>query len=73
MDMCTNLPKDKTVVILDWRIAQAVRTRTLQKHQIPWILMDRSPPADRKYDQAKLQWSSIGKRHGNQCEACQKG
>ena len=52
--LCANLPKDKTVVILDWRIAKQL-TKTLQKHKIPWILMDRSPPADSNI-LAKLQW-----------------
>ena len=52
--LCANLPKDKTVVILDWRIAKQL-TNTLQKHKIPWILMDRSPPADSNI-LAKLQW-----------------
>ncbi|MCH2649229.1 MAG: glycosyltransferase [Candidatus Poseidoniaceae archaeon] len=52
--LCANLPKDKTVVILDWRIAKQL-TMTLQKHNIPWILMDRSPPADSNI-LAKLQW-----------------
>ena len=52
--LCQNLPKDNTVVILDWRIAKQL-TKTLQKHKIPWILMDRSPPADSNI-LAKLQW-----------------
>jgi glycosyltransferase involved in cell wall biosynthesis len=52
--LCANIPKDKTVVILDWRIAKHL-TRTLEKHKIPWILMDRSPPADSNI-LAKLQW-----------------
>ena len=43
--LCANLPKDNTVVILDWRIAKQL-TKTFEKHKIPWILMDRSPPAD---------------------------
>ena len=52
--LCENLPKENTVVILDWRIAKQL-TKTLQKHKIPWILMDRSPPADSNI-LAKLQW-----------------
>jgi len=49
-----NLPSNNTVVILDWRIAGRL-IKTLQKHNIPWVLMDRSPPADSNI-LAKLQW-----------------
>ena len=52
--LSANIPKDKTIVILDWRVATHL-TGTLQKHKIPWILMDRSPPADSNI-LAKLQW-----------------
>ena len=51
--LCKNL-QENTVVILDWRIAGQL-TKTLQKHKIPWVLMDRSPPADSNL-LAKLQW-----------------
>ena len=51
--LCENL-QENTVVILDWRIAGQL-TKTLQKHKIPWVLMDRSPPADSNL-LAKLQW-----------------
>ena len=37
-------PKD-TVAIVDWQIA-AKLAKLLQMNSIPWILMDRSPPAD---------------------------
>ena len=43
-----------TIAIVDWRIAN-VLYRTLQQNSIPWILMDRSPPADRGV-LARLQW-----------------
>ena len=49
-----NIPQENTVVILDWRIAKQL-VGTLQKHKIPWVLMDRSPPADSNF-LAKLQW-----------------
>ena len=49
-----NPPKDKTIAILDWRVATQL-TKTLQEHKISWILMDRSPPADSNI-LAKLQW-----------------
>ena len=52
--LCENLQEENTVVILDWRIAGQL-TKTLQKHKIPWLLMDRSPPANRGF-LAKLQW-----------------
>jgi glycosyltransferase involved in cell wall biosynthesis len=67
--LCANLPKDKTVVILDWRIAKHL-TRTLEKHKIPWILMDRSPPADSNI-LAKLQWR-YWKNAWKSVHACQK-
>ena len=67
--LCANLPKDNTVVILDWRIAKQL-TKTLQKHKIPWILMDRSPPADSNI-LAKLQWR-YWKNAWKSVHACQK-
>jgi len=42
------------VAIVDWRLASAVGPE-LSKRKIPWILMDRSPPAYRGI-LAKLQW-----------------
>ncbi len=47
-------PEKKTVAIVDWRIASALSS-TLQAKSIPWILLDRSPPADRGI-LARLQW-----------------
>ena len=46
--------KEKTIAIVDWRVASTI-TKTLKLKSIPWILMDRSPPADRGL-LAKLQW-----------------
>ena len=46
-------PKD-TVAIVDWQIA-AKLAKLLQMNSIPWILMDRSPPADSGI-LALLQW-----------------
>ena len=49
-----NPPGADTVAILDWRIAHKLAPQ-LDKFSIPWILMDRSPPADRNL-LSKLQW-----------------
>ena len=46
-------PKD-TVAIVDWQIA-AKLAKSLQMDSIPWVLMDRSPPADSGI-LALLQW-----------------
>lgn len=52
----SKLPADNenTIAIVDWRIATVLR-RALNGKSIPWILMDRSPPADRGI-LARLQW-----------------
>ena len=49
-----NPPKPDTIVILDWRIANKL-AQQLDKFSIPWILMDRSPPADGNM-LSRLQW-----------------
>ena len=46
--------KENTIAIVDWRVATKI-TKTLKSKSIPWILMDRSPPADRGL-LAKFQW-----------------
>lgn len=54
-DWLTNATIDhSTVAIVDWRIANMLHSTLLQK-SIPWVLMDRSPPAD-KGILARLQW-----------------
>ena len=40
-----NPPIPNTIAILDWRIANKLAPQ-LDQFSIPWILMDRSPPAD---------------------------
>jgi len=47
-------PDKEAVAIVDWRIASSL-SAILKQKSIPWILMDRSPPADRGI-LAKLQW-----------------
>ena len=47
-------PNIETVALVDWRIASSL-SPILKKKSVPWILMDRSPPADRGI-LAKLQW-----------------
>ena len=42
--------------IVDWKIAQSIIPR-LEQQNTPWVLMDRSPPADSNIF-AKLQWPS---------------
>jgi glycosyltransferase involved in cell wall biosynthesis len=37
--------EDDTVAIVDWRILNHIH-RALERKNIPWIMMDRSPPAD---------------------------
>tara|TARA_S200000501_G_C20870470_1_gene764021 strand:+ start:7602 stop:8702 length:1101 start_codon:yes stop_codon:yes gene_type:complete len=49
-----NLPDKDTIVILDWRIAYKL-IPLIDKSNIPWILMDRSPPADGNL-LSRLQW-----------------
>ena len=44
----------ETIAIVDWRVASSL-SKLLKIKSIPWILMDRSPPADRGI-LAKLQW-----------------
>ena len=46
--------KEKTMAIVDWRVASSIK-KTLKLKSIPWILMDRSPPADSGL-LAKFQW-----------------
>ena len=46
--------RNQTVAIVDWSIASSL-SHLLKKKAIPWILMDRSPPADRGV-LAKFQW-----------------
>lgn len=46
--------KGDAIALVDWRIANSL-VPTLQKRKIPWILIDRSPPADRGILSA-LQW-----------------
>ena len=45
-----------TIAILDWRLAPHLIS-TLEKKHIRWVLMDRSPPADRGLF-GRLQWRS---------------
>ena len=47
-------PTEKTVAVVDWQVA-AKLANPLQMKSIPWILMDRSPPADSGL-LAYLQW-----------------
>jgi len=47
-------PSENTVALLDWRVANKL-SPTLDKKKIPWILIDRGPPADGNL-LAKLQW-----------------
>ena len=49
-----NPPPESSVAILDWRVASSL-TKTLNSLSTPWILIDRSPPADDNI-LAKLQW-----------------
>lgn len=49
-----NPPSSDTIAILDWRIANKLAPQ-LDKFSIPWILMDRSPPADGNI-LSRLQW-----------------
>ena len=42
------------VAIVDWRLIKYLHA-TLSNKSIPWILLDRSPPADKGL-LAKLQW-----------------
>ena len=42
------------VAIVDWRLIAKISS-VLKQYGIPWILLDRSPPADRGF-LAKLQW-----------------
>ena len=49
-----NPPPESSVAILDWRVASSL-TKTLDSLSTPWILIDRSPPADDNI-LAKLQW-----------------
>ena len=49
-----NPPPESSVAILDWRVASSL-TKTLNSQSTPWILIDRSPPADDNI-LAKLQW-----------------
>ena len=49
-----NPPDKDTIVILDWRIAYKL-SRLLDASNVPWILMDRSPPADGNF-LSRLQW-----------------
>lgn len=44
------------VAVVEWRVATWVAPE-LERRGIPWLLMDRSPPADRGLF-ARLQWSS---------------
>lgn len=46
--------EDKTIAIVDWRVASTL-SKTLKIKSIPWVLMDRSPPADRGL-LARFQW-----------------
>ena len=47
-------PTEKTMAVVDWQVA-AKLANPLQMKSIPWILMDRSPPADSGL-LAYLQW-----------------
>ena len=49
-----NPPSIDTIAILDWRVAGKLAPQ-LDKINIPWVLMDRSPPADNNL-LSKLQW-----------------
>ncbi len=49
-----NPPSLDSIAILDWRIANKLAP-IFDKFSIPWILMDRSPPADRNF-LSLLQW-----------------
>ena len=46
--------KENTIAIVDWTVASTIK-KTLKMKANPWILMDRSPPADSGL-LAKLQW-----------------
>jgi len=47
-------PPENTVALLDWRVAKKL-SPTIEKKKIPWILIDRGPPADGNL-LSKLQW-----------------
>lgn len=49
-----NPPDNDTIVILDWRVAYKL-SPLLDASKVPWILMDRSPPADGNV-LSRLQW-----------------
>ena len=46
--------EEETIAIVDWRVASTL-SKTLKVKGIPWVLMDRSPPADRGL-LARFQW-----------------
>jgi len=47
-------PSQGTVAVVEWRVARWVVT-VLEQQRIPWLLMDRSPPADTGW-LGRLQW-----------------
>ena len=64
-----NPPTPDTIAILDWRIANKLAPQ-LDQFSIPWILMDRSPPADGNMLSIlqwyfwKRSWNLVKKRTG---------
>lgn len=46
--------KEGTVVVVDWRMASALAP-ALNRHGVPWAVLDRSPPAHHGW-LSKLQW-----------------
>ncbi len=52
--LITSGDSEGTIAILDWRVA-AKLIPILDVKKVPWILMDRSPPADGNF-LSKLQW-----------------
>jgi len=52
--MGQSIGKDPTVAVVEWRVVHQV-VPVLEKMEIPWALMDRSPPADAGFF-GRLQW-----------------
>ena len=65
------LPKD-VFALVDWRIANYL-INYLEQHNIPWILIDRSPPADGgilsllQWPSWKKSWKNVRKKNAKGC------
>ena len=64
---------ENTVAIVDWRVLNHIH-RALESKKIPWIMMDRSPPADPgilsslQWPAWKKSWKHVAKNHS--AKAC---